>query len=56
MRDEALLFRLGYFSDQEKARLKEKAVGDICSRFFTIDGEIADEKWMNGPLASICKS
>lgn len=24
VRDEALLFRLGYFSDQEKARLKKK--------------------------------
>lgn len=28
----------------EKGSPKEKAVGDICSRFFTIDGEIADEK------------
>ncbi|EAA0092663.1 sugar-binding transcriptional regulator [Listeria innocua] len=44
VREEALLFRLGYFSDEEKIRLKEKAVGDICSRFFTINGEIADEK------------
>ncbi|AHI56510.1 sugar-binding transcriptional regulator [Listeria ivanovii] len=44
VRDEALLFRLGYFSDAEKNRLKEKAVGDICSRFFTINGEVADQK------------
>lgn len=44
VRDEALLFRLGYFSDVEKNRLKEKAVGDICSRFFTINGEVADQK------------
>ncbi|MBT0133926.1 sugar-binding transcriptional regulator [Listeria seeligeri] len=44
VRDEALLFRLGYFSDVEKNRLKEKAVGDICSRFFTINGEVADQE------------
>ncbi|AIS63223.1 sugar-binding transcriptional regulator [Listeria ivanovii] len=44
VRDEALLFRLGYFSEEEKRRLKEKAVGDICSRFFDINGELADWK------------
>lgn len=44
VREEALLFRLGYFTEQEKNRLKEKAVGDICSRFFTINGDIADQQ------------
>lgn len=50
VRDEALLFRLGYFSDAEKNRLKEKAVGDICSRFFTINGKLRIRKWTNEPL------
>ncbi|MEG0678622.1 MAG: sugar-binding domain-containing protein, partial [Carnobacterium sp.] len=32
VRENALLFRLGYFDRIEKDKLKEKAVGDICSR------------------------
>ena len=38
--DNSLLFRLGYLSSEEKSLLKSKAVGDICSRFFTPNGEI----------------
>ncbi|EOH99424.1 hypothetical protein UAW_00576 [Enterococcus haemoperoxidus ATCC BAA-382] len=44
VRDEALLFRLGYFSDEEEQLLKEQAVGDICSRFFDSSGEICSQK------------
>ncbi|MEC1354574.1 sugar-binding transcriptional regulator [Bacillus sonorensis] len=43
VRDEALLFRLGYFSEKEKSLLKTKGVGDICSRFFDADGNICSE-------------
>ncbi|MBO1003979.1 sugar-binding transcriptional regulator [Pseudogracilibacillus auburnensis] len=38
--DESLLFRLGYFSSEEKSLLQSEAVGDICSRFFTRTGDI----------------
>lgn len=42
VRDNALLFRLGYFNEDEKKRIQDNAVGDICSRFFDINGEICD--------------
>lgn len=44
VRDEALLFRLGYFNNQEVHFLKENAVGDICSRFFDKKGNISDKE------------
>ncbi|WP_086331977.1 sugar-binding transcriptional regulator [Candidatus Enterococcus mansonii] len=44
VRDEALLFRLGYFSEEEQQLLKDQAVGDICSRFFDSQGEICSQK------------
>ncbi|QWS50467.1 sugar-binding transcriptional regulator [Bacillus sp. JNUCC-24] len=43
VRDEALLFRLGYFREEEKVLLKESSVGDICSRFYDQDGRICSE-------------
>lgn len=42
VRDDALLFKLGFFSDDEEKRLKHEAVGDICSRFYNKHGKIAD--------------
>ncbi|MCI6159059.1 MAG: sugar-binding transcriptional regulator [Selenomonadaceae bacterium] len=40
---ESQLFHLGYYiTDQEKAMLEEKAVGDVCSRFYDADGKIVD--------------
>lgn len=42
VRDEALLFRLGYLSEAEKKILKQNSVGDICSRFFNENGEICN--------------
>lgn len=42
--DDALLFRLGYFSKEEKKRIQKHAVGDVCSRFFDKYGNICDEK------------
>jgi deoxyribonucleoside regulator len=44
VKDNALLFRLGYFNKHEIKRIQENAVGDVCSRFFNKDGEICDEK------------
>ncbi|ENQ3107450.1 sugar-binding transcriptional regulator [Bacillus cereus] len=44
VRDEALLFRLGYLNQNEMSVLKEKAVGDICSRFFDGNGNICSEE------------
>ncbi|MBC1457336.1 sugar-binding transcriptional regulator [Listeria newyorkensis] len=40
VRDEALLFRLGYFNEAEKKLLKTIGVGDICSRFYDKEGQI----------------
>ncbi|MCU7558562.1 sugar-binding transcriptional regulator [Macrococcus capreoli] len=42
VRDEALLFKLGFLSESEVKRLKHEAVGDICSRFYNKNGKIAD--------------
>lgn len=42
VRDDAMLFRLGYLKRSEIARLQGNSVGDIISRFITADGEIAD--------------
>ncbi|MFH4043713.1 sugar-binding domain-containing protein, partial [Acinetobacter baumannii] len=44
VRDEALLFRLGYFDKDETNLLKKQSVGDICSRFFDGDGNISSEE------------
>lgn len=44
VKDDALLFRLGYFNKEEIKCIQEQAVGDVCSRFFNKNGEICDEK------------
>lgn len=41
MGPDSLLFNLGYLSADEISRVRERAVGDICSRFITADGVIA---------------
>lgn len=43
VRDSALLFRLGYLTDDEQRRLQETAVGDVISRFIDAHGDPADE-------------
>jgi deoxyribonucleoside regulator len=40
--NESLLFRLGYFTDEDLATLHESAVGDICSRFFDENGKLCN--------------
>ncbi|MCT8139293.1 sugar-binding transcriptional regulator [Anaerobacillus sp. CMMVII] len=44
IKSEALLFQLGYFTDQEIRAINSKAVGDICSRFFDENGQIFNEQ------------
>jgi len=40
---QSVLYTAGYFKENDYEELLAKgAVGDICSRFFTIDGEICD--------------
>ncbi len=51
VRDEALLFRLGYFDKDETSLLKKQSVGDICSRFFDWGWKIlVVKKLISGPL------
>lgn len=41
-RPESLLMNLGYLTDEEVEQLGQNAVGDVCSRFFDSQGNIAD--------------
>lgn len=43
VRDSSLLFKLGFLNELEKDRLKQQAVGDICSRFYNDEGSVADQ-------------
>ncbi|WP_316572474.1 sugar-binding transcriptional regulator [Neobacillus sp. YIM B06451] len=52
VREESLLFQLGYFSQSDLDSLYGKAVGDICSRFFDSDGKICNES-LNGRTLGI---
>ena len=42
IKSESLLFKLGYFTNEDLEMLYSKAVGDICSRFFDQDGQICN--------------
>ncbi|MBP2000648.1 deoxyribonucleoside regulator [Paenibacillus shirakamiensis] len=44
VKEDALLFRLGYFSQAEQELLQREGVGDICSRFFDAEGTICSEE------------
>lgn len=43
IKTDSLLFQMGYFSESDRESLYEKAVGDICSRFFDKSGDICNE-------------
>lgn len=43
VQEDALLFKLGYFSDEEQRLLQRQGAGDICSRFFDAAGNIVSE-------------
>lgn len=47
VKDDALLFRLGYLGPEEKKELQRTGVGDICSRFFDAQGKICNTKINN---------
>lgn len=47
VKDDALLFRLGYFSKEEQKLLQSSGAGDICSRFFDEKGNICSEEINN---------
>lgn len=47
IRNDNMMFNLGYLSDSEVAALKKESVGDIGSRFINSDGEIANEEINN---------
>ncbi|MFD1887510.1 sugar-binding transcriptional regulator [Paenibacillus wenxiniae] len=40
VKQDALLFQLGYFNEDEQRLLQRTGAGDICSRFFDENGEI----------------
>lgn len=40
VKKDALLFRVGYFNEEEEHDIQTYAVGDICSRFFDKKGQI----------------
>ncbi|MCM3700915.1 sugar-binding transcriptional regulator [Paenibacillus macerans] len=44
VKEDALLFRLGYFSKEEQEMLRRTGAGDICSRFFDAEGRICSEE------------
>jgi deoxyribonucleoside regulator len=43
IKKDSLLFQMGYFTESDQKALNEKAVGDICSRFFDKNGAVCDE-------------
>ncbi|MGG3560170.1 sugar-binding transcriptional regulator [Neobacillus rhizosphaerae] len=43
IKTDSLLFQLGYFTESDLESLYGKAVGDICSRFFDMNGEICND-------------
>lgn len=47
VKEDALLFRLGYFTKAEQELLRRTGVGDICSRIFDAEGKICSEEMNN---------
>lgn len=43
VKEDALLFRLGYLSEEEQKLLQHSGAGDICSRFFDAQGKVCSE-------------
>lgn len=44
VRDSAMLFHLGYFTEEEQRTLQKEAVGDVFSRFIDDQGRIVDQQ------------
>ncbi|MED4582705.1 sugar-binding transcriptional regulator [Brevibacillus choshinensis] len=47
VKEDSLLFRLGYFNQEEQEQLRRTGAGDICSRFFDEKGNICSEEINN---------
>ena len=43
VKEDALLFRLGYLSEKEQRLLQDIGAGDICSRFFDAQGNVCSD-------------
>lgn len=43
VKEDALLFRLGYLNEEEQKLLQHRGAGDICSRFFDADGKVCSD-------------
>ena len=43
MKKESLALNLGYLTESEEEELLTNAVGDVCSRFFTTQGDVASQ-------------
>ncbi|TCS74552.1 sugar-binding transcriptional regulator [Pectinatus cerevisiiphilus] len=56
VKDDALLFRLGYIDERDKKTLKENAVGDICSRFFNAKGQLCNKELDNRTIGITLES
>ncbi|ASA21210.1 sugar-binding transcriptional regulator [Paenibacillus donghaensis] len=52
VKEDALLFRLGYFTQEEQQLLSRSGAGDICSRFFDAAGKICSQE-INGRTVGI---
>lgn len=44
VKNDALLFRLGYIDKKDRDIIQNRAVGDICSRFIDAQGNICDKE------------
>lgn len=44
VRPNALFFRLGYTDIQEQEKIQRNSVGDICSRFFDVEGRVCNRE------------
>lgn len=44
VKDDALLFRLGYIGAADREKLQRNGVGDICSRFFDATGTLCNQE------------
>lgn len=43
VKEDSLLFQLGYFTESDLESLYGRAVGDLCSRFFDQDGNVCNQ-------------
>ncbi|MDD3115685.1 MAG: sugar-binding transcriptional regulator [Anaerovibrio sp.] len=58
VRPNAMFFRLGYTNIEEQEKIQKNSVGDICSRFFDVEGRICyrdlDDRTVGITLNELC--